>query len=314
MSATAGHDSVELWSGKDRRQENFPVAALVRPGLRRHVHAFYDFARNADDIADNPALAADDKLARLDTMEAVLTGARGRGDNDRGDNDRGDNDRCDNDRGSRDRGSPSALGLRQSLAETGLPDIHARELLLAFRQDATKHRYASWDELYDYCRYSAMPVGRHVLALHGESTETWPASDALCSVLQVLNHLQDCAKDLAQLDRCYLPADMLADAGASLADLRGPAETAGLRRVFARLLDRCDALNAAGRALPSGVRDWRLRLETAVIVTLSHRLARRLRQGDPIATRVKLRPADVLLSAVLSLRHLPGPAAPAISA
>jgi len=277
-------DSVESWSGKDRGAENFPVgSALIRPDLRRHVHAFYAFARNADDIADSPVLTPEDKLARLDVMEAVLLGAR-------------------------NTGSPSALGLRASLAETGLSAIHSQELLRAFRQDAKKSRYATWAELFDYCTYSAMPVGRHVLALHGEGPETLPPSDALCTVLQVLNHLQDLAKDLAGLDRCYLPQDMLAEAGASIADLRGPAETPALRRVFSRLLDECDTLNATASALPGRVRSRRLRLETAVIVNLSTRLAQRLRRGDPLATRVKLRRSDVVASLFGSLRHLPGTA------
>ena len=107
--------------------------------------------------------------------------------------------------GRRDDGSPSALRLRDSLAETGVTPRHSLDLLIAFRRDATKLRYADWDELYDYCRYSAMPVGRHVLDLHGEDRATYVPSDALCTSLQVLNHLQDCAKDLAALDRCYLP-------------------------------------------------------------------------------------------------------------
>ncbi len=273
--------SVENWSGKDRTAENFPVgSALIRPDLRRHVHAFYDFARNADDIADSPLLTPVDKIFRLDVMEDVLLGAR-------------------------DSGSPSALGLRHSLVESGLSAVHSQGLLRAFRQDANKNRYADWDELLDYCRYSAMPVGRHVLALHGEGPETVAPSDALCAVLQVLNHLQDVAKDLSALDRCYLPADMLAEAGVALEDVHGPRETPGLRKVFSRLLDHCDALNAEGADLPRRVRDRRLRLETSVIVNLSHRLARRLRAGDPLATRVKLTRPDVALSLLGAARYLP---------
>ncbi|MBN8909015.1 MAG: squalene/phytoene synthase family protein, partial [Rhodospirillales bacterium] len=172
MSATV-LESVETWSGKDRGDENFPVgSALIAPRLRPHVHAFYAFARNADDIADSPTLAAEDKVFRLDTMEEVLLGRR-------------------------EGGSPSALRLRASLAETGVTAQHSLDLLVAFRRDATKRRYASWDELYDYCRYSAMPVGRHVLDLHGEDAATHAPSDALCTSLQVLNHLQDCGRDLA---------------------------------------------------------------------------------------------------------------------
>ena len=150
-----------------------------------------------------------------------------------------------------------------------------------------------------------MPVGRHVLDLHGEARDTWPASDALCAALQVENHLQDCARDLAALDRCYLPADLLAGAGADVADLAAPAASPGLRRVLDSLLDRCDALNTRAAALPRRTRDRRLRLETAVIVGLSRRLARRLRRGDPLATRVRLRKGDAVGAVLGALRFLP---------
>ncbi len=278
MSATL--DNVESWSGKDRGDENFPVGAIVAPRLRRHVHAFYSFARNADDIADSPDLAAEDKIARLDVMEAVLLGRS-------------------------EHGSPSATGLRASLAETGITADHACELLVAFRQDATKHRYASWAELYQYCRYSAMPVGRHVLDLHGEDRASWVPADALCTTLQVLNHLQDGKKDLLALDRCYLPDDLMLRFGTGVDDLLGAAETPGLRRVFAALLDECDGLNAASLDLPRRVRDRRLRLETSVIVSLAHRLAKRLRAGDPVATRVKLTRSDAVFAMLASMRYLP---------
>ncbi len=275
--------SVESWSGKDRGDENFPVGSvLIRPALRPHVHAFYAFARNADDIADSPDLAAADKLARLQVMEDVLLGH--------------------SDGGAPQASAPSAVGLRRSLAETGVTDRHALDLLAAFRQDATKRRYASWGELHDYCRLSAMPVGRHVLDLHGEDPATHAPSDPLCAVLQVLNHLQDGGKDLAALDRCYLPQDMLDAAGAAVADLAGTAETPGLRVVFTRLLDRCDAMIEEAGALPRQVRDRRLRIECAVIVGLARRLSRRLRDGDPVAGRVKLLKQDVAGSVVRALR------------
>ncbi len=274
--------SVESWSGKDRGDENFPVGGLIRPALRPHVHAYYAFARNADDIADDEALAPEDKVARLDAMEAVLLGREPDG------------------------RSPSAARLRGSLAACGLPPVHATDLLVAFRRDALVPRTASWEALLDYCRHSAMPVGRQVLDLHGEDRATHAPSDALCAVLQVLNHLQDCGQDLARLGRCYIPDDMLADAGASVEDLRRPAETPGLRRVFDGLLDRCDALTGEAAALPPLVRDRRLRLEVTVILNLARRLAGRLRRGDPLAGRVKLRRSDfalALLGAVPALRR-----------
>jgi hydroxysqualene synthase len=276
----SGAATVETWSGKDRGDENFPVGSLlIRRDLRAHVHAFYTFARNADDIADSAELSSDDKIARLDTMEDVLLGRR-------------------------DADSPSAARLRASLAETGVTPLHATDLLIAFRRDATKRRYADWDELFDYCRYSAMPVGRHVLDLHGEDRATYEPSDALCVSLQVLNHLQDCAKDLAALDRCYLPEDLLAQCGVSLDDVRGAVETPELRRVFDTLLDRVAPLNRMAMDLPRLTRSRRLRLETAVIVGLAHRLAGRLRRGDPIARRVKLSKGDAVGSLLAALRYL----------
>jgi len=279
MSGAA--QDVEAWSGKDRGDENFPVgSALIGARLRPHIHAFYAFARNADDIADSPLLTEADKIARLDVMEDVLLGRRAAG-------------------------SPSALRLRASLAETGVAADHASELLVAFRRDAGKLRYATWDELMDYCRYSAMPVGRHVLDLHGESRATWPPSDALCAALQVLNHLQDGAKDLLALDRCYLPADLLLRHGAGVEDLRAPAASPGLRRVFDALLDQCDALNRTASDLPRRTGDRRLRLETAVIAGLARRLAARLRHRDPVATRVKLTRPDVAASLLTALRFVP---------
>ncbi len=280
MSATLP-DNVESWSGKDRGDENFPVGSLlISRRLRPHVHTFYAFARNADDIADSATLPPQEKLARLDVMDAVLQGRA-------------------------DRGSPSGVRLRASLAVTGVTERHARDLLDAFRQDATKRRYADWDDLLGYCRLSAMPVGRHVLDLHGESRDTWPPSDALCTSLQVLNHLQDCARDFAALDRSYLPESLLAAAGTSNKALRGGAETPALRRVFDQLLDRCDDLNREAADLPRRVRDRRLRLETAVIVGLARRLASRLRRGDPLAGRVRLTKGDAAASVLAALRVLP---------
>lgn len=279
--ADAGLGDVEAWSGKGSGDENFPVGSwLIAPKLRPHIHAFYRFARNADDIADHDTMSGVEKLRRLDVMQAVLQGRQ-------------------------TGGAPSAAGLRVSLAQTGVSDTHALDLLRAFRQDAEKTCYASWDELYAYCRYSAMPVGRYLLDLHGQTKAAWAASDALCVVLQVLNHLQDGAKDLANLDRCYLPADMLAATGGTVAQLKADFENDALRQVKLLLLDRCDALLQDAHMLPGQVADRRLRLESAIIVSLARRLSARLRRHDPVAMRVKLGAADILAASVKSLRYLP---------
>jgi farnesyl-diphosphate farnesyltransferase len=265
-------ETVEAPSGKGRGDENFPVGSwLIRRDLRVHVHAFYRFARNADDIADSPVLSAVEKIRRLDRMGAVLDGAHGDD-------------------------APAAAAMRASLAATGITAQHCHDVLHAFRQDAVKLRYRDWDELMEYCRYSAAPVGRQLLDLHGEGHHTWPASDALCAALQVLNHLQDCADDYRNLDRVYLPLDDLAAAGCPVAALAAPAAGPALRRVLDRLIERTEVLVSGARALPPGVAARGLRCESAVIVALAGRLARRLRRGDPLAGRVKLSKRDFAAS------------------
>jgi len=283
MSAVAsqpqadGRENVETPSGKWRDAENFPVGSwLIRRDLRVHVHVFYRFARNADDIADNPALAPAEKIRRLDRMAAVLDGEPGSD-------------------------SPAAAAMRQSLLATEMTAQHCRDVLRAFRQDAEKRRYRDWDELMDYCRYSAAPVGRQLLDLHGEGRSTWTASDALCSALQVLNHLQDCVEDYRRLDRVYLPLDDLAAAGIGVEALEAPTAGAPLRRVFDVLLDRTAILVATARGLAPGVAAAGLRRECAVIVELAGRLLGRLRRGDPLAARVGLRKSDFLAAFVMGV-------------
>ena len=264
--------TVEAPSGKGRRDENFPVGSwLIRRDLRVHVHAFYRFARTADDIADSPALAPDDKLRRLDRMAAVLDGAPGDD-------------------------APAASAMRASLAATGVAARHCHDVLHAFRQDAVKLRYRDWDDLMEYCRYSAAPVGRQLLDLHGEGRHTWPGSDALCAALQVLNHLQDCADDYRNLDRVYLPIADLAAADCPVEALAAPAASPPLRRVLDRLLERTEDLITTAGSLPPGVAARGLRWESAAIVALADRLARRLRRGDPLAHRVKLAGSDFAAS------------------
>jgi hydroxysqualene synthase len=266
---------VETPSGKVAADENFPVGSfLIRRELRPHVHAFYRFARQADDIADNPDLAPEDKLRRLDRMAQILDGAPG-----------GD--------------SPAAAAMRRSLRDTGVTPQHCHDILHAFRLDATKLRYRDWDDLMDYCRYSAAPVGRQVLDLHGEGHDAWPANDALCSALQVLNHLQDCGADYRALDRVYLPAAALGACGASVAELGAARMSPALRAVADRLLDGTDRLIAEARRFPAAVKSWGLRCEVATIVELAARLAAHLRARDPLAMRVKLSKGDFLAALLL---------------
>src|SRR3979411_1110358 len=132
----------------------------------------------------------------------------------------------------------AALTEQQKL---DLLDRLEQDLLAAFGMDASKRRYRDWDDLLHYCSYSAMPVGRFVLDVHGESRSVWPANDALCAALQIINHLQDCGKDYRDLDRVYVPLDALAAAGATVNELgaerASPALLGAVRKLARRTGD-----------------------------------------------------------------------------
>lgn len=255
-------------SGKSHRDENFPVASrLIHPRHRGTILAFYNFVRTADDIADHPTLDAQNKLELLDQLEQGLLGASD--------------------------ANPEAVALRLALAERGLTARHAQNLLTAFRMDVTKLRYRDWDDLLDYCSYSAMPVGRFVLDVHGEDTKTWPANDALCAALQVINHLQDCKQDYRNLDRVYIPMDALASAGTEVAALGEARASPALARCLHGLARRTQALLHESDPFPSMIEDFRLALEVSVIQALANRLTHILEARDPLSERVHLSPAGV---------------------
>lgn len=267
--------ATEARSGKSHRDENFPVASrFIRPRHRGVILAFYRFVRAADDVADNPGLSPDEKLKLLDGLDAALTGS-----------------------GPAD---PEAAPLKAALAERGLQPRHALDLLDAFRLDATKQRYADWAELMHYCSLSAMPVGRFVLDVHSEAKSTWPASDAICAALQVINHLQDCAKDYRALDRVYLPLDVVAAHGARVEELGEPQASPAVRAVIAALAERSLGLLEDGAPLADSVTDTRLALEIAAIRRLAVALASGLRHRDPLSQKVHHGKAGFLLIALLA--------------
>lgn len=170
------------------------------------------------------------------------------------------------------------------------------DLLIAFRQDVVKNRYETWDELLDYCRYSANPVGRFLLQCHGENGQK-TASDALCTVLQILNHLQDCQKDFHALNRIYLPQDYLPTPLTYEDELNAAQCSAPLRAVLDRCLDHCDQLIIEARPLIPSIKNKRLRYQAKVTLLCAIALAGKLRRQDPLARRVELSTVDKLLLA-----------------
>jgi hydroxysqualene synthase len=256
-------DAGALRSGKGHRDENFPVASfLIHPRHRSVILAFYNFVRTADDIADHAALDPAEKLRLLDRLGAGIAG---------------ENDE-----------DAAAVRLRAALAERSLSPRHAEDLLAAFRLDVTKLRYSDWDDLISYCALSAMPVGRFVLDVHGESRGTWPANDALCAALQIINHLQDCKDDYRNLDRVYVPLDLLAANDVSVEALGQERATPALLAALHGLAERTQQLLAESDVFPLLINDRRLALEVSVINTLAHRITRMLRARDPLSERAHL--------------------------
>lgn len=268
--------AAELRSGKGHRDENFPVASwLIEPRHRGLILAFYEFVRVADDIADHASLKPEEKLAQLDRLEANLLGE-------------GDE-------------NAEAVRLRNALAERGLPPRHAQDLLTAFRMDVTKLRYRDWDDLIGYCTYSAMPVGRFVLDVHGESRATWPANDALCAALQINNHLQDCGKDFRELDRVYIPLDAFAAAGAAPEELGAARASPLLLRCIHDLAAQNEKLLREGESFSAQIENTRLALEVGVIHSYARRIVALLQQRDPLSACVHLSKAQFALYGIASL-------------
>lgn len=251
----------EALSGKGHKDENFPVASgLISARHRPTILAYYRFARAADDAADHPTLEPAAKLALLDRLEDTLLGKR-------------DDD-------------AEALPLRAALKEKGLSPRHALDLLVAFRMDVTKTRYANWSELMEYCRYSAAPVGRFVLDVHGESQSTWPANDALCSALQIINHLQDCGKDYKMIDRVYVPLDALEAAGLDVSALGADRASPALRQCLQALARKTSLLLDESASFAGQIADFRLGLEVSVIQRLGEALNDGLLKRDPLSEKV----------------------------
>jgi phytoene synthase len=255
--------------------ENFPVASrLVPRGLRPHICAIYAFARTADDFADEPEHRGR-RLERLDEWEARL-------------------DRCL-------RGSPEGpvfVALAETVRVFRMPQRLLRDLLDAFRQDCRVSRYESWDELLDYCRRSANPVGRMVLHLFGYSDERrgrW--SDAICTALQLTNFWQDVAVDWSK-DRIYLPLEDRLHHGVSEGDIGAGRAHPGFKKLLQEMVERTRRLFEEGKPLIGSV-SGRLALELRCVWLGGNRILDKIESAgfDVFNNRPSLSRSDYLLTA-----------------
>ena len=264
--------------------ENFPVASLLLPRpLRRHVAAVYAFARAADDFADEGMLPAHERYALLDGWLARLRSAE-----------------ASPQPGSGPRpGEPAATpqifhALGATIRDKRLPLTPFEDLLSAFRQDVDVRRYATWDDVLDYSRRSANPVGRLVLRIagyHDARLDSW--ADAVCTALQLTNFWQDVKPDYER-GRVYLPQQQAAAYSADEADLSGPETSRPWRLALAAAVERTRSLYEAGRPLCDAL-NGRLRLELRATWLGGIRVLNRIERQDfdVLARRPRLGPVDV---------------------
>jgi len=278
--------------GTAAHYENFPVASiLLPPAMRTHIAAVYAFARTADDFADEGQLSPARRLDLLEGWRERLHAAA--------------RDETTI-RPPRTGEPPDTESLFRQLAATMrvrlLPVELFDDLLSAFRQDVTIHRYATWPELLDYCRRSANPVGRLLLVLYGATERAhfgW--SDAICSSLQLINFLQDVAIDYRK-NRVYLPQDEMVKFGVTEEHIAHGHTGEKWKAFMAFQVERARALLYSGAPLGRALKG-RIGLELRMIIAGGARILEKIERigGDVFHRRPVLRPADwplMLLRAV----------------
>jgi squalene synthase HpnC len=234
--------------------ENFTVASRLLPAReRRHLLALYGFARLVDELGDSVAGDREQALAWLEgELDRAFAGAATH---------------------------PLMVRLQETVRACRLPRGPFARLIEANRQDQRVHRYRSWQQLRDYCTLSADPVGELVLGVFGLATaERVALSDNVCTALQLIEHCQDVAEDLAA-GRVYLPLEDLERFGVSEADLAQPHAGPGLRSVLAFEARRASALLDAGAPL-LGQLHGRARLGVAAYIAGGRAALSAIRRAD----------------------------------
>ena len=252
--------------------ENFPVASFLLPRrLRRAVEIIYRFARQADDFADEGNISNPERLLQLDSFRAEL-------------------DRIAD---AKVPLTPLFRDVANIVAQHHLPLQLFHDLLDAFSQDVVKKRYANFDEVLDYCRRSANPVGRLLLHLYQDvNPQNLVHSDAICTSLQLINFWQDIKKDYA-IGRIYLPQDELARFGVTEEHIANEWVDKAWRELMQFQVQRARAMLHDGAPL-GRILTGRIGLEMRLIIAGGNRILDKLErvQFDMFRLRPVLRPFD----------------------
>ena len=240
-------NKVETILTKNHKQENFPVGSwLLSKNLRPQILIFYKFARAADDIADSPNLTSKEKIKRLNLFKKAI-----------------ENNKIK---------IQKAENLKKICLQNKIKINYALNLLKAFKQDAVKKRYKNWSELINYCKYSAVPVGRFIIDLHKEKKVSYKCSDPLCTALQILNHVQDCKDDYNKINRVYLPSTFLKKYNVKLQQLKKSYTEKNLRLAINEVLTHTEKLIKQADKYKKIMRNNKLSKETTFILEIAKSL------------------------------------------
>ncbi|MGB8518159.1 MAG: squalene synthase HpnC [Gallionella sp.] len=263
--------------------ENFPVASVLMPRrLRKPVAAIYHFAREADDIADEGDFSDQERLEKLDEFRAELARITAH----------------------ETPLTPLFQHLALEVAQHELPMQPFYDLLDAFSQDVVQKRYANYEELLDYCRRSANPVGTLMLHLYEEATPVNIAySDAICTALQLINFWQDVSKDDA-IARIYLPLDEMEKFGVIEKNITQKVCNDAWRALMKFQVNRARTLMLQGAPLGS-ILTGRIGLEMRMIIQGGLRILKKIEavDYDVFNKRPVLRPFDWVIMLAKSAPH-----------
>ena len=253
--------------------ENFPVVSfLIKKELRKHVAILYWFARTADDIADNPNIPANDKIIKLNQFEDRLTSLlKGNYENE------------------------YELALSNTIHVMHLTKSLLYDLLSAFRQDLVKKRYQSFEDLLNYCKYSANPIGRLILEINNiRDSDAFYYSDKICTALQLINFYQDVTIDHG-LDRIYFPLDEMSMFSVSENMFEFNKINHNLEKLVKYNIDRTENILREGKKLLKYL-PGRLKIEIKWTVLGGMTILNKIRNNDfNIFTRPRLNKLDLLV-------------------
>ena len=236
--------------------ESFPVGMLISPKLKPLVNTYYQAARFTDDIADNPRTTSDEKLQQLAKIRQAFL--------------------------QPDSGTDLIIirGLGRLFVAEQLDASLFLDLITAFERDAVNQPIRIWEELIDYCRYSAAPVGRFMLAIHNESPSSYLPAENLCIILQLLNHLEGLKQDLSKLNRCYIPEDMLRQSDVRKTDLGLDITLPQVKKLLCGIMQKISKMQTDTKILPALIKNFRLRFEVCVILSLTNFVVQRTIKTD----------------------------------